>query len=215
MSLPRRFLCALPHGTAFTAPRADGKNLRTWLCSVKPSKSARALSRPAFPSDHLVADFTGPGHGNHGCCVTPNQLRWFPMEIPPPPRPTGHAPTDFTRGLNVLQCGLSATRADAPCTSTRLTRTWNDRAWPTRTVFAHRPAVGQLRVKTEMGTMRVPPGHVCVVPRGIDSQSGWRRGWQGGGSIGGVGRRVVRWRRRIWRGRGGGGGGGGGARGRR
>ena len=29
------------------------------------------------------------------------------------------------------------------------------------------PQLGELRVKTEMGTMRVPPGHVCVVPRGI------------------------------------------------
>lgn len=38
---------------------------------------------------HQVADFSGPGHGNHGCCVTPNQLRWFPLEVPP--RPGGGA----------------------------------------------------------------------------------------------------------------------------
>ena len=29
------------------------------------------------------------------------------------------------------------------------------------------PQMGELRVQTEMGVMRVPPGHVCVVPRGV------------------------------------------------
>ena len=89
-------------GSAFTAPRGDGKNLRTWLYRIKPSVTHEPFRSPAFPNDHLMADFSA----GHGCCVTPNQLRWFPMAVPPAPG-GGHAATDFVRGLKTF-CGAGS-----------------------------------------------------------------------------------------------------------
>lgn len=154
-------------GTAFTAPRAEGKNLRTWLYRVKPSVTHQPFRAPAFPNDHLMADFTG-GHGDHGCCVTPNQLRWFPLEVPPKPG-GGHAPTDFVRGLKTF-CGAGS----AAVKDGYAIHVYAFNADMERSCLANAdgdmlivPQLGELRVKSEMGVMRVPPGHVCVVPRGI------------------------------------------------
>src|SRR6188768_1923257 len=68
-------------GTAFTAPRHQ--NRRSWLYRIRPA----AMHGPfaLFEQAGFHNDFdTGP--------VTPDQLRWDPLQLP-------EAPTDFIDGL--------------------------------------------------------------------------------------------------------------------
>jgi homogentisate 1,2-dioxygenase len=63
-------------GTAFTAPRHE--NRRSWLYRLRPSAGHGRYEPYAQPT--LVSGpFEGP--------VTPNRLRWDPIEVPPR-RPT-------------------------------------------------------------------------------------------------------------------------------
>src|SRR5512145_576984 len=67
--------------TAFTAPRAQ--NQRSWLYRLRPSAMHGAFRRL---DDALVR--TAPA-GEGG--VSPNRLRWMPLELP-------EAPADFVEG---------------------------------------------------------------------------------------------------------------------
>src|SRR5690625_459741 len=69
-------------GTAFTMPRAE--NRRSWLYRIRPT----ALQDAFVPLDSL----TGWTQDFGNTPVTPNRLRWNPLEIP-------SAPTDFLEGV--------------------------------------------------------------------------------------------------------------------
>ena len=70
-------------GTAFTAPRHE--NRRSWLYRLRPS-AGHGPYRP-YDQPRLTSAFDGP--------VTPNRLRWSPIDIPA-------EPTDFVDGLVTL-----------------------------------------------------------------------------------------------------------------
>src|SRR3546814_20671411 len=70
-------------GTAFTVSRAESR--RSWLYRIRPA----ALQKSFEPFDG-AGDWTS--HYGNGP-VTPNRLRWHPLDIPA-------APTDFIEGMH-------------------------------------------------------------------------------------------------------------------
>lgn len=144
-------------GTAFTAPRAANK--RTWLYRIRPSVTHQPFQPLSFPSETLTADFSR-------AVVTPNQLRWRPFPIPCPDE---QHPVDFVRGLFTI-CGAGSTgmkdgyaihiyTASASMTDCCLTNADGD--------FLIVPQQGSLLIDTEFGRMRIDPGEICVIQRGM------------------------------------------------
>ncbi|MFD7923677.1 homogentisate 1,2-dioxygenase [Streptomyces sp. NPDC059740] len=139
-------------GSAFTEPRAH--NRRSWLYRIRPS-----AAHPRFtpvPSPRLRgAPFTETA-------PDPNRLRWDPL-----PEPT--APTDFVDGLWTLggngdiaaRTGMAVHLYHAN-TSMR-GRVFGDADGELLLV----PERGGLLLRTEFGPLRVEPGHVALVPRGV------------------------------------------------
>jgi homogentisate 1,2-dioxygenase len=140
------------NGTPFTAPR--GQSRRTWTYRIRPSAvhepfqriAARALR--SAPFDEVPA--------------TPNQLRWRPLPIP-------KEPTDFVDGLvtfggngdpaQQVGCAMHMYAANA---------SMKDRFfYDADGELLIAPQLGALLVRTELGALRVEPGEICVVPRGV------------------------------------------------
>lgn len=158
-------------GTAFTAPRAV--NRRSWLYRILPSVTHEPFTPLCWPSETLVADFSA-------AVVTPNQLRWRPFPIPD--GPDDH-PVDFVRGLfTVCGAGSTATKdgfaihvytASASMPDACLANADGD--------FLIVPQLGALAVTTEFGRLRVDPGEIMVVQRGVrfsvDLPEGRARGY--------------------------------------
>lgn len=143
-------------GTAFTAPR--GVNKRSWLYRIRPSVTHQPFRPMCFPSETLTADFSR-------AVVTPNQLRWRPFPIPS----SEDHPVDFVRGLFTI-CGAGNTglkdgyaihiyTASASMTNCCLSNADGD--------FLIVPQQGALAIDTEFGRMRIDPGEICVIQRGM------------------------------------------------
>ncbi len=139
-------------GSPFTAPR--GMNRRTWLYRIRPSVTHRPFVE--MPTGLIRS---GPFHE---VAATPNQLRWDPLPIP-------KEPTDFIDGLvtmggsgdPALQTGV-AIHLYAASTSMD-DRFFYDADGELLVV----PQEGDLVVLTELGVLRVAPGEICVLPRGL------------------------------------------------
>lgn len=140
-------------GTAFTAPRRA--NQRSWLYRIRPSVTHEPFHPLNFPAETLTASFDGG-------VVTPNQLRWRPFAIPADP-------VDFVRGLFTL-CGAgSAARKEGYAV-----HVYTASASMEDACLANAdgdlllvPQQGALLLTTEFGRMRVAPGEIAVVQRGI------------------------------------------------
>jgi homogentisate 1,2-dioxygenase len=140
------------NGTAFTAPRGVSRSV--WTYRIRPS----AMHRPFRPIDTRLLR-SGPFNE---VPPTPNQLRWRPLPIPT-------VPTDFVDGLVTLggngdpgaQAG-AAVHLYAANTSMR-DRFFYDADGELLIV----PQQGALALHTELGILDVPPGQVCLVPRGV------------------------------------------------
>jgi homogentisate 1,2-dioxygenase len=140
------------NGTSFTAPR--GQSRRSWTYRIRPSATHKpfreipAGSLRSAPFDEVPA--------------TPNQLRWRPLPIP-------KEPTDFVDGLvtfggngdPALQTGVAMHIYAA--NASMKDRFFYDADGELLIV----PQLGALRIRTELGTLRVEPGEICVVPRGV------------------------------------------------
>jgi homogentisate 1,2-dioxygenase len=144
-------------GTAFTAPRAANK--RTWLYRIRPSVTHKPFRPLSFPSETLTADFSR-------AVVTPNQLRWRPFPMPPSQE---QHPVDFVHGLFTI-CGAGSTgmkdgyaihiyTASASMKDCCFTNADGD--------FLIVPQQGSLLIDTEFGRMRIDPGEICVIQRGM------------------------------------------------
>jgi homogentisate 1,2-dioxygenase len=141
-------------GTAFTQPRAV--NRRTWVYRILPSARHPAFRRigngrlRGTPFDELDPD--------------PNRLRWDPL-----PLPAQDAPTDFVDGLfTVGGNGDSRTRAGMAVHIYAANRSMTDRYFVDsdgELLFV--PELGAVLLHTELGPLRVSPGEIAVVPRGI------------------------------------------------
>lgn len=139
--------------TAFTAPRVE--NRRSWLYRMRPS-----AMHPAFrPYDRETLLRSAPFAD---APATPNRLRWNPL-----PMPEGEV--DWIDGL-VSYCGNGdvATGAGVGVHLYAATASMIDRAFQNSDgELLIVPQQGTLEIRTEMGRMTVPPGHIALIPRGL------------------------------------------------
>jgi homogentisate 1,2-dioxygenase len=141
-------------GTAFTQPR--GVNRRTWVYRILPSAKHPPFGRidngnlRGTPFDELEPD--------------PNRLRWDPL-----PLPRQDAPQDFIDGLfTVAGNGDIKTRSGIAIHLYAANRSMQDRYFvDSDGELLLVPELGAIILHTELGPMRVSPGEIAVVPRGI------------------------------------------------
>ncbi len=141
-------------GTAFTQPRAV--NRRTWAYRILPSAKHPVFRRignkslRSTPFDEIEPD--------------PNRLRWDPL-----PLPREDTPADFIDGLyTVAGNGDVRTRSGMAVHLYAANRDMRDRYFVDsdgELLFV--PELGAITLHTELGPLRVSPGEVAVVPRGI------------------------------------------------
>ncbi|NYT80568.1 homogentisate 1,2-dioxygenase [Alcaligenaceae bacterium] len=139
-------------GTAFTVARAE--NRRSWLYRIRPTALQGAFER----FDGIKGWTNTFGNGP----VTPNRLRWNPLDIPT-------APTDFLEGMHTWagnghcddQIGVSINLYAA-------NRSMKNRIFynaDAEMMFV--PQQGRVRLATELGLMDVIPMEIAVIPRGV------------------------------------------------
>ncbi|MBU4435821.1 MAG: homogentisate 1,2-dioxygenase [Alphaproteobacteria bacterium] len=138
-------------GTAFTAPRHE--NRRSWLYRLRPS-AGHGRYEPYAQPGLASGPFAGP--------VTPNRLRWDPVEIPT-------APTDFVDGLLTL-----AGNGDVATQAGIGVHLYLANASMRNSVFQNAdgellivPQLGVLTMVTELGVLTAGPGEIALIPRGI------------------------------------------------
>ena len=138
--------------TAFTEPRAH--NRRSWVYRIRPS-AAHPEFRPFRDGALRSAPITDG-------VADPNRLRWSAPPVP-------DTPTDFVDGLFTLGAtGNVLQRTGIGIHWYRATRSMVDR------VFVDAdgelllvPELGGLLVDTEYGRLRVVPGEIVVIGRGV------------------------------------------------
>ncbi|AIA02706.1 homogentisate 1,2-dioxygenase [Streptomyces noursei] len=139
-------------GSAFTEPRSH--NRRSWLYRIRPSAAHPPFAR-ANRGEIRSAPFTE-------CLPDPNRLRWDPLPAPADP-------TDFVDGLWTLGGNGDATQRTGMAV-----HLYHVNASMERRVFGNAdgellivPERGGLLLRTEFGLLRVEPGHVALIPRGV------------------------------------------------
>ena len=140
-------------GTSFTAPRAQ--NRRSWLYRLRP-----AAMHPAFaPYQKSTLLKSGPFDAKFS---TPNRLRWNPLEMP-------KTPTDFIDGLVTVGGNGDVNSGSGigihlyACNASMKNRAFFSSDGELLIV----PQLGELHIKTEMGSFTVAPLHIAVIPRGL------------------------------------------------
>ena len=139
-------------GTAFTAPRVT--NRRSWVYRLQPS-AAHTEFVPIGSGDLRAAPLRDEP-------LNPNRLRW---NAPPMPKQS----TDFIEGLFTIaangdveaQAGVAIHQYSA---TTSMTERYFVNADGEMLIV---PESGTLMLHTEMGILRVTPGEIAVLPRGI------------------------------------------------
>jgi homogentisate 1,2-dioxygenase len=141
-------------GTAFTQPR--GVNRRSWVYRILPSAKHPTFRR--IDNKHLKGTPFDELEPN------PNRLRWDPL-----PLPVESEPWDFIDGLfTVAGNGDIKTRAGIAIHLYAANRSMIDRYFvDSDGELLLVPELGAIIVHTELGPMRVDPGEIAVVPRGI------------------------------------------------
>jgi homogentisate 1,2-dioxygenase len=139
-------------GTAFTAPR--GVSRTAWTYRIRPS----ATHKPFRSIDSRMLK-SGPFTD---VPPTPNQMRWRPMPVPT-------APTDFIDGIATLGGnGSPVLQEGAAIHVYAANRSMTDRFfYDADGELLIVPQLGALILHTEMGTLDVAPGEICLVPRGV------------------------------------------------
>jgi homogentisate 1,2-dioxygenase len=170
---PYGLYAELVSGTPFTTHRARGS--RAWLYRIRPSTA----HGPFTPLAH-------PRFGNAFAEATPNRVRWKPMPILDGPHgpddPDGRA--DFVDGLATLG-GAGDPAAGGPGFAVHLyaaSADMHERSFMNADGdLLVVPQQGALDVRTELGALRVEPGSLLLVPRGIRFSvalpDGAARGW--------------------------------------
>jgi homogentisate 1,2-dioxygenase len=155
-------------GTAFTQPRAV--NRRTWVYRILPSASHPPFTR--IDNRHLRSTPFDEIEPN------PNRLRWDPL-----PLPLSSVPTDFIDGLyTVAGNGDVRTRTGMAVHLYAASADMTDRYFADadgELLFV--PELSTITLHTELGPLRVSPGEIAVVPRGIrfrvELSDGYARGY--------------------------------------
>ena len=140
-------------GTAFTTPRRE--NQRSWLYRLRPT-AAHGAYVPYAGAARLRSGPFGEGP------VTPNRLRWDPL-------PMGEGETDFVDGLITF-----AGNGDAGLTTGMAVHQYAAGRSMRGRVFQNSdgemlivPQQGALVLATEFGRLKVAPGMIAVIPRGV------------------------------------------------
>ena len=138
-------------GTAFTAARAQ--NSRTWLYRMRPAALQGELHPLAHPT--LTTDF------DHELPLA-SLAGFAPLPLP-------SAPTDFVDGLVTLGgAGSARLRRGFAVHLYAANRNMEDRAfYDADGDLLILPEHGALTLLTELGPLRVEPGELAVIPRGL------------------------------------------------
>jgi homogentisate 1,2-dioxygenase len=149
---PKGLYAEVLSGTSFTAPRAE--NLSTWLYRLRPSAMHA-------PYERISDGFVGSGPFDE-TETPPNRLRWNPLPMP-------SKPADFIDGLfTIAGSGEAASQTGLAVHVYRATKSMKDRYFYTadgELMFV--PQEGALSLFTELGILKVDPGEIAVVPRGV------------------------------------------------
>ena len=150
---PYGLYCESINGTAFTVRRAE--NRRTWLYRIRPSLVQSRLE--PVVQQRIVGRFDG-------ALVAPNLTRWRPL-----PLPAADRPTDFVDGLATLAgAGDPDLRAGLAIHLYAANADMRDRCfYDADGDLLLAPELGALRIRTELGWLRVRPGELAILPRGI------------------------------------------------
>jgi len=141
------------NGTAFTAPRHQ--NRRSWLYRIRPAAMHGPFSLLAHASLHNDFD-SGP--------VTPDQLRWSPLPLPPQDQAV-----DFVDGMVTMAGnGSPAAQSGIGVHMYAANRDMQGRYfYDADGELLIVPQQGRLHIETELGVLDVEPQEVAVIPRGI------------------------------------------------
>ncbi len=135
-------------GTAFTMTRSEAR--RTWLYRIQPS-----ANHPAFVK--LERQLAGGPLGD----VTPNRLRWNPLQMPA-------EPTDFIDGLVGMVANSAAEKpAGISIYNYAANRSMDRVFYNADGELLLVPQLGRLRIATELGVLEVAPLEIAVLPRGL------------------------------------------------
>ncbi len=135
-------------GTAFTMARSEAR--RTWMYRIRPS-----ANHPAFTK--LERQLAGGPLGD----VTPNRLRWNPLEIPA-------ESTDFIDGLVCMAANAGADKpAGISLYQYRANRSMKRVFFNADGEWLIVPQLGRLRIATELGVLELAPLEIVVLPRGL------------------------------------------------
>ena len=141
-------------GSPFTAPRST--NERSWLYRIRPSvRHGGRYAKIDVPLWKTAPD----GDLND---LPLGQYRWNPLPVP-------SAPTDFIDGMRTMTSTGDARQHVGMATHIyAVTASMNDRVLVNADAeMLIVPQYGEIEIFTEMGRMRVAPGHIAVVPRGM------------------------------------------------
>lgn len=145
---PYGLYAELLSGTAFTMSRHEQR--RTWLYRIRPS----AL-HPAFV--RLERQLAGGPLG----AVTPNRLRWSPLDMP-------GEPTDFIDGWVTMAANSAGDKpAGVSIHIYRANRSMERVFFNADGELLLVPQLGRLRLVTELGVLEVEPLEIAVIPRGM------------------------------------------------
>lgn len=139
-------------GSPFTAPRH--LNRRTWTYRIRPSVTHKPFELAEQKQVHSGPFDEVP--------TPPNQMRWNPLPIPT-------EPTDFVDGIVTMGGnGDPAVQNGVAIHLYAANRSMEDRYFYNADgEMLIVPQLGSLVVHTELGTLAVRPGEICVIPRGI------------------------------------------------
>ena len=148
---PLGLVSELVSGSSFTAPRSH--NRRSYLFRIRPSAAQggfEPFACPRFLTPPLeVSPYPGP-------------LRWQPFAYP-------NSPTDFLDGVFTL-CGNGSPKEQVGIAvhSYAANRSMEHRALCNADAECLiLPQEGGIRITTEVGVLKVAPGEVALVPRGM------------------------------------------------
>ncbi len=136
--------------SAFTAPRVE--NRRSWLYRMRPTTEHGTFT------PYAGATLLAAPDGSH---TTPNRLRWDPLAMP-------EGEVDFVDGMVTYGGNSGPSEGGIGIHLYAATASMDARAFQNSDgEMLIVPQQGALLVTTECGRMDVPPGHICVVPKGM------------------------------------------------
>jgi homogentisate 1,2-dioxygenase len=150
---PLGLYAELLSGTAFTAPRAS--NLRTWMYRMLPSAAHGSFRKSPAGARICSAPLAD-------AIIPANRLRWNPLPEP-------DMPVDFIDGLaTVAVNGSVALQVGCAVHLYVANHSMGQRYFvDSDGELLVVPQSGRLTVFTELGRLRVGPGEIALIPRGI------------------------------------------------